>query len=145
MICKTHLRRTLIGPSRTVKVQQEGITPNHVLAIFPGSVLVERVASWLGIRGTYNMIHRKSDKIEYEWTSGGDILKYTKLTMVLPQEKNVSRNDKCNSIPTSGGRLLLRAIFQKCRHVFFRRLLANPVQSLDFFKILITTNRMKFK
>ena len=145
MVCKTYLRRTLTGPSRTVKVQQEGISPNQVLAIFSGSVLVKRAASWLDIRGTYNMIHRKSDKIEYEWTSGGDVLKYTKLTMVLPQEKKFSRNDKCNSIPTSGGRLLLRTIFQKCGHVFFRLLLANPDQSLDFFKILTTTNRMKFK
>ena len=34
MVCKTYLRRTQAGPSRRVMEQQEGISPNHLQAIF---------------------------------------------------------------------------------------------------------------
>ena len=34
MVCKKYLRRTEEGPSRRVKEQQEGISPNHLQAIF---------------------------------------------------------------------------------------------------------------
>ena len=36
MVCKTYLRRNQAGPSRRAKEQQEGISPNHVQAIFFG-------------------------------------------------------------------------------------------------------------
>ena len=38
MVCKTYLRRTQAEPSSRVKEQQEGISPNHVRAIFSASV-----------------------------------------------------------------------------------------------------------
>ena len=38
MVCKTYLRRTQAGPSRRVKEQHKGISPNHVRAIFSPSV-----------------------------------------------------------------------------------------------------------
>ena len=40
MVCKTYLRGTHAGPSRRVKEQQEGISPNHVRAIFLASVFI---------------------------------------------------------------------------------------------------------
>ena len=38
MVCVTYLRSTQGGPSRIVKEQQEGTSPNHVRAVFSASV-----------------------------------------------------------------------------------------------------------